>query len=362
MQKKKKIKISKKIKLSNAVRMTLIIVSLAIFTIGSGNLIQILMNKPAIIKESKEIYSYTEKFSQDTQVNLKENAFVKDRDSFEGQSYLSDLISNIDLNLKYQYKDSKTTKITYTYKIEAITKSTYSNTKNDYDILNKTELLTKSQEETANSDDFNINESIKIDYAKYHQEIKNFKQQMGINADSYLYIKFTVNTKAMVESKEVENEYTSDYRISLGDKIAVIEAKDKDERTNSITSDIIGISEQEKNYKAIALSLGLMFIALVIFVFVIRKTEKLNSIRNEYKLELNRILRSCEAKLVHIEDLKQIDIEKATKVKDIEQLLILSDEALVPIYCYIKEEPEEEAYFIVTKYEQNYIYILKKEN
>ena len=54
-----------------------------------------------------------------------------------------------------------------------------------------------------------------------------------------------------------------------------------------------------------------------------------------------------------------VDIENATRVKDITQLLKLSDEALVPIYCYIKEEPEEEAYFIVTKYEKSYIYILK---
>lgn len=362
MQKTRKMKISKKIKLSNTVRISLIIFSLVIFALGFENLIQILMNKPTTIKESKEIYRYTEEFSQNTQVNLKENAFVKDRDSFEGQSYLSDLISNIDLNLRYQYTDSKPTKVTYNYKIEAITKSTYSNTKNDYDILNKTELLTESKEETVNSADFSINENVRIDYAKYHQEIKNFKQQMGINADSYLYIKFTINTKAMIESKEVENEYTSDYRISLGDKIAVIEAKDKDERTNSVTSDIFGVLQQEKNYKVLTLSIGLMLIALAILIFVIRKTEKLNTIRNEYKLELNKILRSCENKLVHIEDLKQIDIEKATKVKDIEQLLILSDEALVPIYCYIKEEPEEEAYFIVTKYEQNYIYILKKEN
>lgn len=66
-----------------------------------------------------------------------------------------------------------------------------------------------------------------------------------------------------------------------------------------------------------------------------------------------------ENKIVEIEDLKQIDLNSATKVKDFVQLLKLSDEALVPIYCYMNEEVEEKAYFIVTKYENNYLYILE---
>ena len=102
-----------------------------------------------------------------------------------------------------------------------------------------------------------------------------------------------------------------------------------------------------------------MLLGIMLLRYVLTKTEELKTIKNEYKLELNRILKSCESKLVQIEDLKQIDIENATRVKDIYQLLRLSDEALVPIYCYIKEEPAEEAYFIVTKYEKSYIYILK---
>ena len=90
---------------------------------------------------------------------------------------------------------------------------------------------------------------------------------------------------------------------------------------------------------------------------VVSKTEELRTIKNEFKLELNRILKSYEDKIVEIQDLKQIDLEHATKVKDIMQLRKLAEEALVPIYCYIKED--KEAYFIVTKYENSYIFILK---
>ena len=106
--------------------------------------------------------------------------------------------------------------------------------------------------------------------------------------------------------------------------------------------------------KDVIISIIVMVIGILLLRVILKRTEALKTIKNEFKLELNRIMRSCESKLVEIEDLKQVDLATATRVKDISQLLKLSDEALVPIYCYIKEEPEQEAYFIVTKYEKKY--------
>ena len=90
--------------------------------------------------------------------------------------------------------------------------------------------------------------------------------------------------------------------------------------------------------------------------FTINRTEELKTIKNEFKLELNRILKSYEDKIVEIKDLNNFDINTATKVKDIVQLRKLAEEAFVPIYCYIKED---EAYFIVIKYENRYVFVLK---
>ena len=77
---------------------------------------------------------------------------------------------------------------------------------------------------------------------------------------------------------------------------------------------------------------------------------------------LKRISGYSKIEVIELKDESVSDkpsISEITKVKDIEQLLKLSDEALVPIYCYIKDEPVQEAYFIVNKYEKTYIFILK---
>ena len=360
MQRKRRLQISNRIKLSNTVRMTLVLLSVVIIAIGSGRLIKSLFTKNDVTTQKKVVYKYNNNFNEDTNVNLKDNSFILESEITEGQTYLSDLISSIDFNMNYNYTDSEPKDITYNYKIEATIKSVYSSNNGSYDVLNKTEVLKEEDNKKANSKDLSIKENINVDYAKYHQIIKDFKQQMGISVDSYLYVKLIVNTKAKVGEQEVENEYSSNYSITLGDKIAIIEDNSEAENSKSIEENKTTIQKLSVNIKAVVINVFVMLLGIILLRYVLTKTEELKAIKNEYKLELNRILKSCESKLVQIEDLKQIDIENATRVKDIYQLLRLSDEALVPIYCYIKDEPAEEAYFIVTKYEKSYIYILRK--
>lgn len=359
MRKKKKFQGNNKIKISNTLRMTLIFISVAVIAISSSNLIKSLTNKDAVTTSNKKLYKYENRFSSNSKINLKRNDFVNENEMLEGQAYLSDLISDIDMNLNYKYTASKKSKVTYNYKIEAIVKATYTNTKNSYDVLNKTEVLKEESDKTVDSNELSIDEDININYQKYNQIIKDFKQSMSITTDSNLLIRLTVNTNANVNSKEVANTYVSNYKITVGDKIAVVEEKNHDETSDAIEDVSITNEELTINYKYVTVDI-IIVICLIIIRFILRKTEELKFIRNEFKLELNRIMKSYEDKIVEIQDLDHIDIENATKVKDITQLRKLAEEALVPMYCYIKDDKDEQvAYFIVTKYENSYIYILK---
>ena len=358
MQKKKRLQISNRIRISSTARTILIVIAIILLALGSGNIIKALTTNNKLLLETKEVYKYTNKFNSESKVNLKSNQYIQEDEITEKQTYLSDLISSIDLNFGYKFEGSEKKDVKYSYKIDAIVSATYTSNNTAYDILNKTETLKKSEEKVENISEFSINENVNVNYSKYHQMIKEFKQTMGINANSHLYIRLTVDATTKVDMQEVKNEYVVDYDITLGDKIALINEKKEEEKSDSVKYEVQTDSKTEINVKNIIFGLVIMATGAILMRFILRKTEKINSIKNEYKLELNRIMRSCESKLVEIEDLKQIDIEHATRVKDITQLLKLSDEALVPIYCYIKEDPEE-AYFIVTKYEKSYIYILR---
>lgn len=360
MRKKRRFQGNNKIKISNTLRMTLIFMSVIVVAISSSNLIKSLTNKDSVSTKNTKFYKYENKFNSDSKVNLKNNDFVSESEMIDGQAYLSDLISDIDMDFNYKYTASSKSKITYNYKIEAIIKATYTNAKSSYDVLNKTEVLKEESDTTIDSNQLSIDEDVNVNYKKYHQIIKDFKQSMGITTDSNLLIRLTVNTNANIGSKEVTNTYVSNYKITVGDKVAVVEEKKNDETSNIVEDVSIANEELNINYKHVVIDIIIITICLMIIIFILRKTEELKFIKNEFKLELNRIMKSYEDKIVEIQDLEHIDIENATRVKDITQLRKLAEEALVPIYCYVKDDKDEEvAYFIVTKYENSYIYILK---
>ena len=348
--------VGNKVKLSNHVRLTLILLSIIIIAIGSGNLLKSCTNKTDVTIEGKELYKYDNAFNSKSKINLKSNSYVQEDEMTDDQTYLSDLISSIDMDINYNYKASIPSQIMYSYKIEAVMKATYTNTKSTYDVLNKVDVIKEENATTETTNDFSINEKVSIDYEKYHQTMKEFKQQMGITADSQLYIRFTINTKTNVNSKDVDNEYVSNYKISLGDKVALIEEPKDDTTTKSIKTDEQKIQKTNVDIKDLIFNVVLIGVGLIIAIYTFTRTEELKSIRNEFKLELNRILKSYEDKIVEVQDLNNFNMTNATRVKDILQLRKLAEEELVPIYCYLKED---EAYFIVTKYNNNYVYILK---
>lgn len=357
MQKKRRFQVSNKIKLSKAVRTTIMFLAILMILCAFLGLISAVSKNVGITKEKKEVYQYTNRLTSSGKINLKSNQYVKEDEIAEGQVYLSDLISNINMNFNYNYVDSKKVDVTYNYKIEAIIKATYSNIKS-YDVLNKVEVIKEVADTKILSSNLAIKEAFNINYEKYHKLIKDFKQTMGMNVDSNLIVRLTVNTKAKVNSNDIDNKYVSEYKISLGDKVALIDNNANNDKDTHVTYEEIETEEAKPvRYDTIIISVVFIAVGLVLLRLVVSKTEELRTIKNEFKLELNRILKSYEDKIVEIQDLKQIDLEHATKVKDIMQLRKLAEEALVPIYCYIKED--KEAYFIVTKYENSYIFILK---
>ena len=353
----KNVQVNNKIKISKTIRNILIISLIVIVFFAFFEVIRSIRIDTNDVKQRKEIYKYTNKGDLDAKVNLKDNQYIEQDEVIEGQVYLSDLISNIDMNVIYDYTGSKNDEVSYDYKVEAIINAAYAGTRETYDILNKAETLKEVKDQKGADGKISIKDSLSIDYEQYHQMMKNFKKAMSITADSNLIVKFTVNTYTKIGNKDVRNQYVVDYKISLGDKVALIEKVNKNKEVNVIEDEIKVSNPGEVRYDKLIINIAIIVIALLTLKAVLSKTEELRVIRNEFKIELNKILKSYEDKIVEIQDLHNIDVENATTVKDIVQIRKLAEEALVPIYCYVKDE--KEAYFIVTKYENSYIYILK---
>ena len=183
---------------------------------------------------------------------------------------------------------------------------------------------------------------------------------MGMTIDAYLYIKLTVNTTATINNQEVENQYISNFSITVGDKVAVVDGKNEDTKIDSIKQHNT-IEETTIDTAKLIFSLITMIICLYIIYFVRFKTKKFNALRNEFKLELNRILKSCQDRIVIVKSNAGSEEESIIDVNDFGELIKLSEELFKPILCWISDDiNNEEAWFSVISNKIRYRFILKK--
>lgn len=355
---KRKKKINDKLKLNSKVRAILVLVGILLFAVGSAEFYKSYTTKEIVI-ENKEVYKYTNNFSSNYEVNIKSNPYIEGTKMPSGQTYISDLVSSLDFNLKYSYTDSEKTAVPvkYNYRIDAIMKATYEANDTEYEILNKVENLKTVNTQEATSDKLVINENVNVVYSKYHEILKDFKQTLGMNVNAQLYVVLTVNTTANINSQEVKNEYKSDYNINIGGKIATVGGKLTDTNTNSVNSKIETEKKIEFNLLKMSYSVAAMVVGLFIIYFTIYRTQKLNVIGNKYKEELNRILKSCQDRIVVVENQVDTDIDNTITVSQFEELIKLSEELYKPILCW-KEKDKDETRFSVISNRVRYVYIL----
>lgn len=354
----KRRKVNDKWKLNSKLRILLIIVGIVLLAIGSAELYKSFTTKEVVI-EDKEVYKYSNKFTSNYDVNIKSNPYIDGTKMAAGLNYISDLVTSIDMNMNYSYSNVQgdAVPVKYQYRIDAIIKAMYESDDKEYEVLNKTENLKKVDIQETTSDNLIINENINIPYSKYHEIIKDFKQTLGMNVDANLYIVLTVNTIANVNSKQIENEYKSDYRINLGNKVATVAAKNNDTNTKSVSNKTTTEKKVDFDFKKATCSIVAIVVGIYIIYVIVHKTKKLNVIGNKYKEELNRILKSCQDRVVIVENQLETDIDNTIVVGKFEELIKLSEELYKPILCWMEKDVDETQFSVISN-RVRYVYIL----
>ena len=344
-----------KLKLRQSTRVFFVITALVLFAMSSKNIYVNLFERKER-KIEKELYSYSNIYNLDYKVNIKPNQFITEEFLEKDQTYVSDLIDSLTMDIKYDYNSSSDTEILYSYKIDAIITANYNKDGNNYNIWNKTYNIKEADNQSANKN-INIRENINVDYNKYHAEIKNFRQSMGMTIDACINIRLTVNTSTNINSQEVKNEYVSDFSITAGDKIAKVEGKSTDSNEKHITDK--SIIKSNLNIVSTVINIIILLISIYTIYYIRNKTKILYSIKNDFKLELNRILKSCQDRIIIVKNKVELEQDSTIDVKDFGELIKLSEELYKPILYWISED-NEEAWFSVISNKINYRFILKK--
>lgn len=343
-----------KLRIRKSLRTFYILLAIAIIIICSILIYSNIGEKNTIVKQ--EILSYNNKLDTNYAVNIKENPYIEDKILPMGKIYVTDLIDSIDMNLNYSYTATKDADIKYQYKIVGILGAYYTNNGVEEKVWEKEYELKPITEAIAKGKNIRISELINIDLDSYNNEIVNFEKEFGMSLNSTLLIQMEVSMISKIGQIEFNNDYFTNIQIGLGQKTTQVQGDLRENESNTIREDYTQI--KNRNIIVIVLYIVILVLAVLGLRYVVINTKSINILRNSYKIELNRILKSCNEKIVKLS--KKLDLEgkQIIEVKDFGELIKLSEELYKPVLYWEVFEKEEAEFFVITS---NIIYRYKLE-
>lgn len=308
--------------------------------------------------KNKQVYSYTNSYNYDYNVNLIKNKYMSNvnKDKDKGLVYVTDLIDTIDLTLNYKYSADKSTDLKGNYSVIGRLQVIYTRDGEEQRIWQDDETLVENKkiEEVANS--YKINEKLNLDLKDKNDMLRDFKQEMGMTVSATYSVILQVNLNTEVEGEQVNVSYAPVVQIELANKTTKILGDNNLEETQYVSKKYQQ-SRARNKFKVVLSVLGII-IAFAIVKYL-SKFRIANVVKNEYRQELNRILKLCQDKIVQVSNRPVAKDEEIVVVKDFGEIFKVSEELFKPILYYYDVESEE-AWFCVMTGSVVYKYILKR--
>lgn len=295
--------------------------------------------------------SYQENSQIDYRVHLKNNDYF-DKEYLENNTekikeYIAGLIENIDITFEYKYKLSEKQLYTYKYYINTQLIITEKTKKNNI-LYYKEYPIIEHQEPTNNNSEFNIKETINIDYQYYNNIIDSFKQEFILSIDSYLETSLTVQIES--ENTLINKEKTIELSIPLSEKIFEIEEKyDKEETKNLFEKAPITLFKTNIIFAIID-----TIIIIVLGILLIKLANKTNTY---YKKKLKKIIDEYDSIIVEINNMPNTFKKNIIDVQDFLELVDARDNE--KSILHIETKKDKESQFLIINSSIIYRYILK---
>ncbi len=312
----------------NNLNKIMLLLSILFFIIGTYLIIVNIINNGSntnykIIRNSDfKIYLKDNKFYENNILNIN-NKY---------DYYASKSIDKIKINFNYKFNSNKTINIKYKYNITSQIVSNIDN--EDKLIWNKNYNLKEAKEYEINSNTFNINDSIDIDYNYYNLYAKEYDEEYRIKTNQILKIYLNVTFKTNLNNKEYSDCIEID--IPLTNTYTSI--------TNNYEKNTIYKIEKDNNYINYIIGSSFILISiLIIFVILLKKENKSNK---------NINLKKYKDIIIIVKNKPNIDNLNYLFVESFDNLIELAIINNTKIILY-KNKKETNFYIILN----NYVYI-----
>lgn len=344
----------KEVFIQKLIKIVVATVSLIVFIISLWILLDCF--KPPIQRDEL-VVSYTSSPSLDYKVYLKPNKFYDKGYLEKNKKYLSSIIDYIDINFNHLFTLTKKANSNYYYSVKARVSSDYESNGVTAELWSKDYALVTTKNFTStNASSFRLSENIKLDYEKYDNLAKRFKEEYGVVADTKLAITIDVSSNSKIEghTSSISDKRTITIVMPLNKAVTDVTITGLEPTTNNIKNTIK--IENNTNYVLLVLSIVLLIVSLPIGIITFYKLFKITNV-SQYIVKQKRLLKNYGDIIAEVTTKPDMKNQRVTRVRDFEDLINIEEELRIPILFY-ELRGKDESWFVINAPNQIYLYVL----
>lgn len=346
-----------KIKIRKSLRTFYIIALVLIIIVAWLTLYRTALYENNAVKKS--IYEYKNKYFYTYNIQLVDNNFITADNIVDQDTYVTDLIASAPCNMTYTYSANNSRDMTYSYQITGKLEALYKKDGEDQKLFKMDDVIVPLKEANVTSDKIEINESFDLNLKDKIDMIIAFQAEHGMQINTKYTVLLEVITKTNFNGEEVINTYSPDLVFEIGSKTTKVYSNTKDTDKPTVVSKIeIQKAGSVSGIQKIIVT-GVTIASVGLILFILFRTTNTNRVKNEYKAELNRLLKGCEEKIVEVSQKIETEGQNLVDVREFDEIIKVSEELFKPILFW-NNEKEEESWFCVLGNNIIYRFILKR--
>lgn len=283
----------------------------------------------------------------DSKSDIKYRVYLKDNSFFEtpyldmGKTYISSLIDYIDVDMNYNLKFDDLVSGKYTYYVNGTIIADKTNNSGRGSYWSKTYVISEPQTVSYdNQSGFSFITNVKIDYQKYNDLLKEFKNTYGLSIDGSFKVELIVKSESTNEilSDEVLVNSTASLNIPLTQQVLDLSIDlENEENKNTIIEEV----KLNDFTHLIFLIIGgfQALISLMFLYFLFSNIRRKYLSLSEYTKTLSKILSTYDSIIVNVKDIPSYDGYNVIKVNSFSELIDAHSEVRMPInFCEVKKD------------------------
>lgn len=300
-------------------------------------------------------YNYRDKSNLDYRVYLKENNFYDQEYLGKDMIYVASLIDKVNVDFNYNFNSDRNLDLNFKYKIIGKLTIQDEKSKNNY-YEEKYTLLEEKTFDIKSQDNYEIGETISIDYDYYNSIANKFKMNYGVDALSKLTIYFSINKDSISDEVVLSDIDVMMMEIPLSERSVNIKMEYKEiDSVNTIISEKNILID---NIIYMIISIVLVIGLLVLTVKIIRLINLTRRKKTKYDKYIKRILTEYDRMISETKTKPNTNDVEKIEVNNFLELVDIRDTLRLPIMYYSITE-HQKSMFYITHENKMYLYIVK---